>query len=550
MKKNTAMLTSVLLVLTMFLSSCGSSAGSTGAGSASSGTQSSRPDSPPQGAPSSNAPYPNADPSISTPPDGIHYLYQGKNDYTFGESYLVIDENRTTATDSESMLTFSLKVDTASYSNVQRYIESGSLPPGDAVRTEELVNYFRYDGDMRFGQDPFAIYTEVAPSPFHAEKLMAFIRVKAREIDKADLPRSSLTFLIDSSGSMDSYDKLPLLKESFSLLVETLGEGDIVSIVTYAGSSRIVLDSVAGADKRRIMDAVNSLQAGGSTAGGEGIVTAYKLAEKNFIRNGNNRIILATDGDFNVGVSSNAELSRLIRDKRESGVYLSILGFGMGNIRDDLMETLSKDGNGNYSYINSQRTAQKVLVEELAGNLFTVADDVKAQVEFNPDNVKSYRLIGYENRAMGNKDFTDDTKDAGDIGAGTDMIVLFEIELDHRLADSGRKYQSGSAPREPDSPFADELFEVRIRYKDPGEPISSLVTHPVKLGNIQERGSSDFNFACAVAVFADQLRGSGYLDYTTPARILSIAEGNLGKDNGGYRSDFLSLLNQYRRIAG
>lgn len=550
MKKNTVIFIVATLALAVILGACGaaSSSGSSApagvpAGSASAGGSSAAPASPPP--PAAPAYSHNGDEALGG------YSTEGKSNPSSGESYLVIDENEKILTDNNSMLTFSLKVDTASYSNVQRYIESGNLPPKDAVRTEELINYFRYDADLQFGRDPFAIYAEVAPSPFGADKLMALIRVKTPDIDKSDLPPSNLTFLIDTSGSMSSYDKLPLLKDSFALLVDTLGENDMVSIVTYAGESRIVLDSVSGADKRRILDAIGKLRAGGSTAGGEGIQTAYRLAEKNFLPGGNNRVILATDGDFNVGVSSNAQLSRLIKEKKESGLYLSILGFGMGNIRDDLMETLSKDGNGNYSYINSLRTAQKVLVEELAGNLYTVADDVKAQVEFNPDNVRGYRLIGYENRALDNRDFADDAKDAGEIGAGSDMIILFEIELENPPYNGGLKYQNNTAAGglNPDSPYADELLEVRIRYKDPGEQISKLVTRPVTLTDIRERGSSDFDFACSVAAFAELLRGSAYGGAITPADIITVAEDSLGRDGGGYRTDFLTLLNQYRRLA-
>jgi len=532
MKKKTAIIIAAILILSLFSSACSSGRKSY--------DETRYPDTQgipttEPGAPSSNSPGYWASDSNTLP----------------GESYLVIDENNKTLTDDDSTLTFSLKVDTASYNNVERYIGSGNIPPRDAVRTEELINYFRYDSDFYFNSGPFSIYAEVAPSPINDEKYMALVRVKTPEIDKSDLPPSSLTFLIDSSGSMSSHDKLPLLKESLALLVETLGEDDVVSIVTYAGASRIVLDSVSGADKRRITDAIDSLRAGGSTAGGEGIVTAYRLAEKNFLPEGNNRVILATDGDFNVGVSSNTELSRLIKEKKESGVYLSILGFGMGNIRDDLMETLSKDGNGNYSYINSLRTAQKVLVEELTGNLFTVADDVKAQVEFNPYNVKSYRLIGYENRMMSDRDFADDTKDAGEIGAGTDVIILFEVELYDPPNGVDLKYQNTPADRapDPDSPYPDELFEVRIRYKDPGESVSKLIVYPIKLENINTHGSSDFNFACSVAAFADLLRDSMYAASVTPERLLSIAEDNLGKDNGGYRSDFLTLLHQYSVIS-
>ena len=530
MKKNTAIYTAAAIILSLLISSC------------SAGLSGEHYDMMPPGI-SNNAPPPSMDGGYQPP---------GESYSPSGESYLVIDENPQIQTDQDSTLTFSLKVDTAAYTNVQRYIESGNLPPKDAVRTEELINYFNYDTDFLFRSEPFSIYTEVAPSPFDADTLLAFVRVKTEDIDKSDLPRSNLTFLIDSSGSMSSYDKLPLLKQSFALLVETLGEDDVVSIVTYAGASSVVLDSVSGADKGRILSAINSLEAGGSTAGGEGIQTAYALAEKNFIAGGNNRIILATDGDFNVGVSTNAELSRLVKAKKESGVYLSILGFGMGNIRDDLMETLSKDGNGNYSYINSLRTAQKVLVDELTGNLFTVADDVKAQIEFNPENVKSFRLIGYENRMMNFEDFADDSKDAGEIGAGTDLIILFEIELHNAPGAVGLKYQSDPETVEaaPVSQYADELFEVRIRFKNPGEPESNLITFPVTHENIGERGSNDFNFACSVAAFAGLLRGSQYSGQIAPGMIFAIAEDSLGSDVGGYRAEFLTLLNQYGNIVG
>ena len=534
MKKRIAILTAAVLTISLLLGACGRPPNM---------KDTSAPYDPPSG--QSDGSYPSAAAPSAPGFSG------GKYDVS-GESYLVIDENNKTLTEIDSTLTFSLKVDTASYNNVERYIKSGNLPPKDAVRTEELLNYFRYDTALQFGDEPFSIYAEVAPSPFDADKYLAFVRVKTQDIDKSDLPGSNLTFLIDSSGSMSSHDKLPLLKDSFALLVDTLREDDIVSIVTYAGESRIVLDSVSGADKRLIMDAINRLRAGGSTAGGKGIMTAYELAEKNFLAGGNNRVILATDGDFNVGVSSNKELSRLIKEKAESGVYLSILGFGMGNIRDDLMETLSRDGNGNYNYISSLRAAQKVLVDELTGNLFTVADDVKAQVEFNPENVRSFRLIGYENRIMSDRDFADDTKDAGEIGAGNDVIILFEIELYNPPNGVELKYQSNAGARapNPDSPFVDELFEVRIRYKDPGESWSKLITFPVKMDNIRAYGSTDFNFACSVAAFSDLLRGSEYAETVTPGRIISIAEDSLGRDSGGYRAEFLTLLNKYRSLKG
>lgn len=468
------------------------------------------------------------------------------------ESYLEIDENTVKSTDSDPMLTFSLKVDTASYSNVQRYLESGNLPPADAVRVEELINYFPYEGKMKTEDGhPFAIYTEVGPSPFDENKYMAYIRVKSEDIDKSELPQSNLTFLIDTSGSMNSYDKLPLLKSAFSLLVETLDEDDVVSIVTYAGSAGVVLDSVSGADKERILSAIENLTAGGSTAGAEGILTAYALAEKNFVQGGNNRVILATDGDFNVGPASNQELEDLIGEKRDGGVYLSILGFGTGNIRDDLMETLSKHGNGNYAYINNLTTAKKVLVDEISSNLFTIADDVKAQVEFNPANVSSYRLIGYENRSLKNEDFNDDTKDAGEIGVGTDVVVMFELELAGQSGSTGTKYSSSSSSSAQESAsgeFADELFEVRINYKNPGESTSENIVHPVKTSRLKEKNTSDFGFACSVAAFGQMLRGSVYTENVTIDQVMQLAKENLGRDENGYRLDYLLLLQQYKQL--
>jgi Ca-activated chloride channel family protein len=468
------------------------------------------------------------------------------------ESYIPIDENTPRPTDMDSLVTFSLKVDTASYTNVARYIENWDVPPKDAVKVEEMINYFAYDTPAQFdGGDPFAIYTEVGRSPFGSDRYIAFIRVKAKELDRSALPPSNLTFLIDTSGSMDSYDKLPLLAEAFEMLTDTLDARDRVSIVTYAGNSSVVLQNASGADKGRIMSAIRELEAGGSTAGAEGIWTAYGLAEANYIEGGNNRVILATDGDFNVGISSLDELSGFIGAKRESGVYLSALGFGTDNLKDDIMETLARDGNGNYNYINSLRTARKVLVDELSSNLYTIADDVKAQVEFNPVNVTGYRLVGYENRKLDNRDFSDDTKDAGEIGVGTDVALMFELELANG-AGGGLKYGSGgSAPAQTDfSEYGDELFEVRIRYKDPGEPESNLVLEPVTFDEITISGSSDFNFACSVAEFGQMLRGSEYAGGATTDEIIALAAGSLGDDSGGYRAQHLSLLRTYQDIEG
>lgn len=467
------------------------------------------------------------------------------------EEYLEIIENEETNALENPLLTFSLKVDTASYRNVVRYIESGNLPPKDAVKVEEMINYFNYDEILPENDTPFSIYTEIGQSPFDENKNLAFIRVKSKDIDKADLPKSNLTFLIDTSGSMDSFDKLPLLKSAFSLLVENLNEDDTVSIVTYAGNASVMLDSVHGDQKDKIIKAINGLNAGGSTAGADGILTAYKLAEKNFVLGGNNRVILATDGDFNVGLSSVNELERLISEKRDNGVYLSVLGFGTENLKDNKMETLAKNGNGNYGYIDSVAAAKKILVDELSSNLFVIADDVKAQVEFNPDLVSSYRLIGYENRKLNNKDFENDTKDAGEIGIGTDVVLMFEMELSNGGNKKGLKYQTGE---EPDikviNDFSDELFEVRIRYKNPGESESKLITEPVKVDRILYGNTSDFIFAKSVAGFGHLLRDSSYRGSITFEEIFEYAKDGIGEDKGGYRKEFIELLTKCERLVG
>ncbi len=467
-----------------------------------------------------------------------------------GESYIPIDENTVCPTNTDSLVTFSLKVDTAAYSNVARYIQSGQLPPTDAVKIEELINYFNYDTPMQFGNDPLAIYTEVGKSPFDPSKYIAFIRVKAKNIDKEKLPPSNLTFLIDTSGSMDSYDKLPLLKKAFGMLTENLSADDRISIVTYAGNAAILLDGATGSDQARIMSAINNLEAGGSTAGAEGIWTAYQLAQANYIPNGNNRVILATDGDFNVGMSDVEALSDFISTQRSSNVYLSALGFGTDNLQDDIMETLAKDGNGNYNYINSIATAKKVLVDELDSNLFTIANDVKAQVEFNPENVESYRLIGYENRQLENKDFSNDKKDAGEIGMDTDVVMLFELDLKNANSDD-LKYSISETPTQTSfDEYGNELFEVRIRYKNPGSTESQLILQPVTFDHIAPSTSSDFNFAYSVAEFGKQLRESHYASPASIDDIIQLTRQNLGADHGGYRAAHLSLLQQYKELLG
>ena len=465
--------------------------------------------------------------------------YALKRDPTGSERYLPITENPEISTAQQQTLTFSLKTDTASYRNVARYIESGNRPPADAVRIEEMINYFKYEQVLTPRDfEPFAVYTELGRSPFDADKYLAYIRVAAREADTLQLPPSNITFLIDTSGSMSDYDKLPLLKSAFYLLTQTLSEDDRISIVTYAGASAVVLDGINGSREDMILEAIDGLMAAGSTAGADGINTAYKLAEKNFIKGGNNRIILATDGDFNVGASNLRELENLIAEKRATGIYLSVLGFGTGNLRDDVMETLAKNGNGNYSYIDSVSQAKKVLVDEYASNLYTIADDVKAQVEFNPALVSSYRLIGYENRMLAKGDFDDDTKDAGEIGIGTDVVVIFEVTLGNSAENENLKYQT----EKPQNEWADELFEVRIRYKNSGESESCLMTHPVKLTRILEKNTSDFTFASSVACFGHILRGGVFESGTNLREVEMMASASIGKDRDGYRVEFIDLV--------
>lgn len=483
---------------------------------------------------------------------------QMPDEYINQESYLPITENQAIATSKQSVSTFSLKVDTAAYSNIERYLQGGNFPPADAVRIEELLNYFSYDGVMDYDNNsPFGVSLEVGPSPFHPEKKLAFVRVKTPEIDLEQLPPSNLIFLVDTSGSMASYDKLPLLKEALHLLVDKLGPQDRVSIVTYAGSSSVLLDSASGKDKKTILSAINQLEAGGSTAGAEGINTAYELAEKNFLSEGNNRIILATDGDFNVGINDPNQLAELVSEKRESDIYLSILGFGTGNLREDIMETLSKNGNGNYSYIYTLDSAEKVLVEELASNLYVVATDVKAQIEFNPAYIRNYRLLGYENRLLANQDFANDAKDAGEIGAGTDVVFLYELEMTDTpaSAEESLRYTPTTIPNQEettlqeDSSVTNEIFQLRIRYKNPGESSSNLLTWNVEKDQIEETTSSDFLFAAAVAEFGENLRNSEQANQDI-TQLYDVVTENQGKDEGGYRKEFLLLLQQYQSLSG
>ncbi|HOO77491.1 MAG TPA: VWA domain-containing protein [bacterium] len=467
----------------------------------------------------------------------------GRDDFNTEEYGRIEDTGFHTAV-ADPLSTFSIDVDTASYSNTRRFIGDSQLPPPDAVRIEEFINYFTYDYPAPEGTDPFSVTTELSGCPWNRGHLLALIGIQGKKVETADLPDSNLVFLLDVSGSMDEPDKLPLLKKAFRLLVDQLGPRDRVAIVVYAGAAGTVLPSTAGDKKERILDAIDQLDAGGSTAGGEGIKLAYRTARDNFIEGGNNRVILATDGDFNVGVSSDGELVRLIEDERRGGIFLTVLGFGTGNLKDSKMEALADKGNGNYAYIDGVLEAKKVLVNQLGGTLLTIAKDVKIQVEFNPALVKGYRLIGYVNRKLDNEDFADDRKDAGELGAGHSVTALYEIipaGSEETVPDAGGlKYQNvGISPAGLES---GEWMTVKLRYKEPQGEESILITRTVE-GTPEplEASSENFRFAAAVAEFGLLLRGSEYKGDASYPQVLELARGAKGTDAEGYRSEFIRL---------
>ena len=462
------------------------------------------------------------------------------------EEYNYISENGYTAVSSAPLSTFSADVDTASYTNVRRMIDNGSDVPPDAVRIEEFINYFDYDYADPADGEPFAVHTELSDCPWNDETELLMVGINTKGFDAVldERPAMNLVFLIDVSGSMYDDNKLPLVQKSFSMLTDNLTAADRVSIVTYAGSDEVVLEGADGNDRKKILRAINDLEAGGSTAGAAGITTAYDIAQKYFIDGGNNRVILATDGDLNVGLSSESELTRLIEEKRESGVFLSVLGFGTGNYKDNRLEALADYGNGNYSYIDSEKEAKKVLVDEMSGTLFTVAKDVKFQLEFNPANVKGYRLIGYENRVMAAEDFNDDTKDAGEIGAGHSVTVLYEIvpaDSKMELGESELKYASDS-----EGVMGDELLTVNIRYKEPEGSESKLLTYPVNKSLYSDKMSADMNFASCVAEFGMLLRNSRYIgDVTYKDVSAQLSKYDYSDDD--YKDEFIYLVNTMKR---
>ncbi|HSK74070.1 MAG TPA: VWA domain-containing protein [Pyrinomonadaceae bacterium] len=472
-----------------------------------------------------------------------------KEEKGIGERYAEINENPFLETTRAPLSTFSIDVDTASYANVRRYLNDGQLPPKDAVRIEELINYFEYDYPQPIGDIPFSVNTEVAAAPWNAKHKIVQIGLQGKKVALDNVPLSNLVFLLDVSGSMNSPDKLPLLKDAFRLLVNQLRPQDRVAIVVYAGASGLVLPSTQAGNKGEILAALDNLEAGGSTNGGEGIRLAYTVALNNFIQGGNNRVILATDGDFNVGLSTDDELVKLIENKRQSGIFLSVLGFGTGNLNDSMMEKLANKGNGNYAYIDSQEEARKALGEQVAGTLYTIAKDVKIQVEFNPAKVAGYRLIGYENRLLADRDFNDDKKDAGEIGAGHSVTALYEIvPAGQKIENDGieLKYSKNETT---ETKFNDELMTVKLRYKKPDEEQSKLLTMGVlDRNNSIENASENLKFASAVAQFGLILRDSRYKGAANFENTYALANAARGNDLKNYRGEFIELIGKAKRL--
>jgi Ca-activated chloride channel family protein len=469
------------------------------------------------------------------------------------EEYSKIVENQFQNPKNAPLSTFSIDVDKASYANSRRMIVNGQMPYKDAVRIEEFVNYFDYDYPNPTGEHPFSIITEVSSCPWNPANQLVHIGLQGKKLDYDKLAPSNLVFLIDVSGSMAGENRLPLLKSSLKLLINELSEKDKIAIVVYAGAAGLVLPSTPASEKSKIIKVLDKLEAGGSTAGGQGIKLAYQVAKENFIADGNNRIILATDGDFNVGVSSTSELVRLVEEKRKEGIFLTLCGFGMGNYKDDRMEEIAKNGNGNYFYIDNINEAEKVFVKEMRATLFTIAKDVKIQVEFNPTKVQAYRLIGYENRMLKDEDFNDDKKDAGELGAGHTVTALYEIipvgvKSEYLKSVDDLKYQSNQNTNAANN---DELMTIKFRYKKTSEDTSKLITHVLKDKSKKlEETSDNFRFSASVAEFGLLLRDSEFKGNANYNQVISLAKGAKGNDSEGYRAEFIRLVESCQLIQG
>ncbi len=500
----------------------------------------------------------NSDPTIGgladTPQDQPG---QGLGPGEGGDKFEPIEENDFIAVADQPLSTFSIDVDTASYSKIRSYLSQfNSLPPRDAVRVEELVNYFTYDYATPTDEHPFAANVEVASCPWNPTNRLVRVGIKGKEINTEERPASNLVFLLDVSGSMNQPNKLPLLKKGMKMLVDQLTENDKVSIVVYAGAAGMVLEPTYGYEKANILKALDRLQAGGSTNGGQGIKLAYKTATENFIQGGTNRVILCTDGDFNVGETSTGGLVGMAAEQAKKNIYLSVMGFGIGNHNDSMLEQLSNKANGNYSFIDNEKEAKKVLVEQMSGTLLTIAKDVKIQIEFNPKKVASYRLVGYENRLLAAQDFNDDKKDAGEIGAGHTVTAFYEVvpaagngesevaSVDPKVDEL--KYQT--KPETTEAADSNELMTLKLRYKQPEEDVSTLMTYPVvDAGHQFNKASGDFQFATAVAMFGLKLRGSHFHNETNFAEIEELVASNVDGPGSSYREEFLEMV---RKVEG
>ncbi|MCB0712715.1 MAG: VWA domain-containing protein [Ignavibacteriae bacterium] len=463
-------------------------------------------------------------------------------------------ENSFRAVESSPLSTFSIDVDAASYTNIRSYLSRDKLPPTDAVRIEELVNYFKYDYEEPRDEHPFSFATEVSDCPWNSEHKLVRVALQGREIHPDQVVPSNIVFLIDVSGSMSANNKLPLLKESFYKLVDAMGANDRIAIVVYAGAAGLVLNSTSGSKREKIKKAIEGLKSGGSTAGGDGITLAYKVAKANFLKEGNNRVILATDGDFNVGVSSQEGLVKLIEEKRAEGIYLSVLGFGDRNYQDVKMEQLADNGNGDYYYIDRLDEGERVLVRELSGTLHTIAKDVKLQIEFNPEKVSAYRLLGYENRVLTAVEFDNDMKDAGELGAGHNVTAFYEVVL--KGANVGyevdtTKLEDYRLPgSRPDLFTVNDLMIARLRYKNPKDSVSNVVEHLVVDERKPIEGASDeFRFATAVVEWGLLLRKSDYVGKSSYDQVINLAVSAIGSDERGYRKEFVKLVEKSRELS-
>ncbi len=491
----------------------------------------------------------------AAPMDGIAYMPED-NTFHNTEEYDEIDEIGFRDVIGNPLSTFSIDVDNASYSNIRRFISYNQVPHKDVVRIEEMINYFDYEYPQPKGEHPFYVGTEISQSPWNEDTKLIMIGIQGKDIDYSKAAPSNLVFLLDVSGSMNSENKLPLMKQSLFKLIDQMSEKDRIAIVVYAGAAGLVLPSTPASDKAAIKQALNNLQAGGSTAGGAGIELAYKTALENLIEDGNNRVILCTDGDFNVGASSDAEMVRLIEEKRKSGVFLTICGFGMGNYKDSKMEKIANKGNGNYYYIDTQKEAEKVFVTDMRGTLFTIAKDVKIQVEFNPAKVEEYRLIGYENRMLNKEDFDNDEKDAGELGAGHRVTAIYEVKLKDNKDFSPQGMKDGEELKyqttkvKDDAYYSEEIMTLKMRYKQPDGDKSKLIEAAVIDNQLPlEESSDNFRFAAAVAEFGMLLRDSEYKGDASYEEVIRLAKGAKGKDTHGYRKEFIGMVEQFLTFA-